>query len=633
MKKLVILISNKGTGTNLQAIIDGVRSKKIYARILTVISDTTQALGLQRARRYKLPIKTVSEKEDLLSELKKLKPDYICLAGWKQIILDEVITAFPNRILNTHPGLIPDTLDDTVKNPDGTVALWNKGKMTDKAMQNFLDSKATYAGCTNHFLSHEFDFGPVLGRCFEKIKKGDTVESLYKRVKVKENKLYVNVLAKLCKDNGFNILVLGSNGREHALAVSYAKSKKVKKVIMIPGNGLTDFKNSKIKNYPDIRMMDFDEIVKICRKEKIDLVDVGHDDLLAAGFVDKFTDLGIFAFGPTKMAAQLEWSKEWSRNFMFKYKLPIPKFKSFDNKKKAIYYINSQPEKVLFIKASGLALGKGAIKTENRTEAIEAVHAMSSFGKSGETFLIEEVLIGEEFSLFAICDGESFRVIKAAQDHKRVYDGDQGPNTGGMGAVAPTSAIDDSDIGIIKQQIIGPAIEGMRKEGRPYKGILYLGGIKTKDGVKIIEFNSRWGDPEAQAILPSIQTDSLTIALSVINQRLTELKIKTDKKIRVSVAGSSKGYPGDYSKVLGKEVFGLIDAMKLSGITVFGAGIKRKGKRLFVNGGRVFHVVAEGKNIMEAKNKAYKAMRMISIGGDNLHYRRDIGWRDLERMN
>ena len=202
MKKLAVLISNKGTGTNLQAIIDGVTSGKIQAQIIIVISDTEDALGLSRARKHKLPIKIVPKKEDLLPLLQKFNTDYICLAGWKQIILNEVIDAFPNRILNTHPGFIPDTVDGIVKNPDGTNAIWNKGKMTEKAMQNFLDNKATYAGCSNHFLSYEFDFGPVMGRCFEKIKKGDTVESLYTRLKKKENKLYVEVLKKLCNDKG-----------------------------------------------------------------------------------------------------------------------------------------------------------------------------------------------------------------------------------------------------------------------------------------------------------------------------------------------------------------------------------------------------------------------------------------------
>lgn len=200
MKPIGVLISNKGTGTNLQAIIDGTESGKINAKIVAVISDNKEALGLNRARKHKLPIKICPKIENLPPLLKSLNLDFVCLAGWKQIIVPEVIDAFPNRILNTHPGLIPDTLNGVVKNPDGTDGLWNRGKMTEHAMENVLGSKATYAGCTNHFLSHEFDFGPVLGRCFEKVKAGDTVNSLYIRLKRKENQLYVDVLAKLCKE-------------------------------------------------------------------------------------------------------------------------------------------------------------------------------------------------------------------------------------------------------------------------------------------------------------------------------------------------------------------------------------------------------------------------------------------------
>lgn len=201
MKRIAVLVSNIGTGTNLQAIIDGVESKQINAEIVAVISDIDNTPALQRAKKHKLKVYICPKKEDLLSILKKLKPDYICLAGWKQIITDEVIDVFPNRILNTHPGLIPNSLDGVVKNPDGTEALWNKGKMTNSAIKNFLDTGATYAGCTNHFLSHEFDFGKVLGRCFEKIQPDDTVESLYSRLKIKENQLYVDVLGKLTKED------------------------------------------------------------------------------------------------------------------------------------------------------------------------------------------------------------------------------------------------------------------------------------------------------------------------------------------------------------------------------------------------------------------------------------------------
>lgn len=200
MKKLAVLVSNIGTGTNIQAIAGAVESGKINAKIAVVISDTPDSQGIERAKKYNLQVEINPKKENLLVLLNKYQPDFICLAGWKQIIIDEVIDTFPNRILNTHPGLIPDDVNGEVESPDGTKALWNKGKMTDRAMQNFLDNNATYAGCTNHFLTHEFDFGPVLGRCFEKIEPDDTAESLYTRLKVKENQLYVDVLAKLCRN-------------------------------------------------------------------------------------------------------------------------------------------------------------------------------------------------------------------------------------------------------------------------------------------------------------------------------------------------------------------------------------------------------------------------------------------------
>lgn len=199
MKRLAVLISNKGTGTNLQAIINGVESGKISAKIIAVISDTEDALGLNRAKKHNLKIEICSKKENLLPLLKKLNPDYICLGGWKQVLLDEVLDEFPNKILNVHPGIIPDTIDGVIKNPDNTDAAWNKGKFTEKAMQNLFDTKATYAGSSIHFLTHEFDFGPVLGRTFEKINDSDTINTLYTRLKEKENELYVKVLEELCK--------------------------------------------------------------------------------------------------------------------------------------------------------------------------------------------------------------------------------------------------------------------------------------------------------------------------------------------------------------------------------------------------------------------------------------------------
>ncbi|TSC88307.1 MAG: phosphoribosylamine--glycine ligase [Microgenomates group bacterium Gr01-1014_7] len=630
-KKIAILISDKGTGTNLQAIIDGVIFKKINAKIISVISDTKDAFGLKRAKKYKLPVKIVPKKEDLLPTLKKLNPDYICLAGWKQIILEQVLDNFPNRILNTHPGLIPDTLDGVVKNPDGTNAIWNKGKMTDKAIQNFINSKSTYAGCTNHFLSHEFDFGPVLGRCFEKIKKGDTVKSLYRRLKVKENKLYVDVLVRLCKKDGQKVLVVDGGGRGAALVDKYAQSEKVFRILAVPGNDLMQINTKKeVKIFPNLKTTDIYEILEICKKEKIDLVDVAQDNAVEAGLVDTLMLNGIPVIGPISSAGQIEWDKAWARKFMGKYSIPAPKYQIFYTEKEGKEYVKNLPAIKCFVKASGLAEGKGAIPANNKEEAINAIKQMSKFGRSGDTYLLEEWLKGEEFSAFALCDGENFQIVGYAQDHKRVFDQDLGPNTGGMGCVSNPLIVDKS----IKKQveeIFRKTVNGLKDEGRPYMGVLYLGVMVVKGKVLCLEFNARWGDPEAQVIIPGVKNDFIEIADAIIYGKIKNLKLKMDKQVRVALTATAKGYPVDYSDVKGKKIYGIENALR-TGVKIYGAGIKKVNSNYVVAGGRVFHLVAEGKDILEARHKAYKAMKLINIEGNNLHYRTDIGWRDLERF-
>ena len=430
-----------------------------------------------------------------------------------------------------------------------------------------------------------------------------------------------------------NILIVGSIAREHALAAAYAKSKKVKKIIVVPGNSLISAKIKKVQIEPTVGVTDFDSILKLIKKYKIDLVEPASDDPLAEGFIDKLQALGIKAFGPTQKAAEIEWNKDWSRHFMKKYKLPIPHYETFSDTKKAIKYVKNLEEQVLYIKASGLALGKGAIRAENKKEAIAAINSMKSFGKAGETFLIEECMVGEEFSLFAICDGENYQIVGTAQDHKTVYDHDKGPNTGGMGCVSNPKIVTPKVVRQVEQTILKPFMKGMKEEGRAYVGILYLGAMVTKTGIKIVEFNARWGDPEAEVLVPAIKTDYLTIVEAVLNKKLDGIKIQRDNLSRISVAGCSLGYPIDYSSVKGKIVTGLEKAAKLPGITIFGAGIAKKGRNFVAHGGRVFQVVAQGKTLVQARDKAYKAMAMISIQGNNLHFRTDIGWRDLERGN
>lgn len=629
MKRLAVLISNAGTGTNLQAIIDGVNSGKIDAQIAVVISDAPQAQALKRAKKYKLPIKIVDRKEKLLTILEEIDPDYICLAGWKQIVSDEVIDAFPERILNTHPGLIPDVIDGFVKNPDGTRALWNQGKMTGKAMQNFLDGKYTYAGCTNHFLSHEFDFGKVLGRCFEKIRSKDTADSLYKRLKIKENKLYTDVLERLCFLK--TIMVIDGGGRGAALVDKYSQSEQVARILVVPGNDLMEANTEKpVLTHQHLKTTSVKEILEICTSEKVDLVDVAQDNAVEVGLVDELNKLKIPVFGPTKKAGQIEWDKAWARKFMQKRKIPIPVFYDFKSKKIGILKVKNLPDMKWFVKASGLAEGKGAIPAANVTEAISAIEQMKKFGKAGDVFLLEQWLIGEEFSAFAICDGENFQIVGFAQDHKRVFDGDLGENTGGMGCVSNPLVVDNNIKKQVKE-IFTETVKGLKKEGRPYKGVLYLGGIVVAGEVIVIEFNARWGDPEAEALLPAIKNDYFKIAFDIAKGKLLKEKIRIDKKVRVVIAATAKGYPTDYSQVKGKKVLGIEKAIE-SGDKVYGAGIKKANGGYVVNGGRVLYIIGEGKNVAEARSKAYKAMKKIDIEGHNLHFRKDIGWRDIERV-
>lgn len=636
MKRIAVLISNKGTGTNLQAIIDGVGSGKINGTVAMVISDKEDAYGLQRAYRHNIPTEISFSQDELLSILKKYNIDYVALAGWRQFLTNKVMDAYKRRILNLHPGLIPDTTYGVVKNPDGTDGLWNKKMFTTKALQNFLDNSATYAGSSIHFLTSEVDFGPVVGRCFEKIQPGDTVESLYTRLKMKENKLYVDVLVKLCEPKNLHnkktILITDAIGRGAALVDKYGQSKHVGKILVVPGNDLMQINTKKpVIIYQNLTTTSVPEIIEICKKEKIELVDIAQDNAIEVGLVDALVAAGISVVGPTRKAGQIEWDKAWARNFMVKYQIPAPMFYTFNSTQKGIEFVKKHPNQKWFVKAAGLAEGKGAIPASNINEAISAIKEMQRFGKSGETYLLEQWLIGEEFSAFALCDGRNFKLVGFAQDHKRVNDGDTGPNTGGMGCVSNPLIVDE-DIKIQVEEIFKKTVDGLRKEDRPYKGVLYLGGMVDEGKVCVVEFNARWGDPEAEVIVPSIKNDLYEVSQDIASGDISNLDLKVDKKVRVVVAAAAKGYPVDHPKVKGKKVFG-IDQATATGVKIYGAAIKKVNGDYVVNGGRVLFVMAEGKNVVEAREKVYKAMVKISIEGDNLHYRKDIGWRDVNRIN
>lgn len=426
-----------------------------------------------------------------------------------------------------------------------------------------------------------------------------------------------------------NILILGSGGREEALADIYSKNKYVKKIYIAPGNGLTGYRNKKVIALSSVPVNDFEKILHACKMYKIDLVDVASDEPLSLGFVDKLQEHNIKAFGASKKASEVEWNKEWSRDFMKKYKLPIPHYESFTDSKKAIFYIEKLKEQQLFVKASGLALGKGAIFAANKKDAINAVMEMKKFGDAGSTFLIEECMTGEEFSLFVLCDGKDYVIVGAAQDHKTVFNQNVGPNTGGMGCVFPGLVVNQKVIKECEKNIIKPFMQGMAKEERPYSGVLYVGGMITKAGIKIVEFNARWGDPEAEVILPAITSDYLVIVEKILHKKLKGTNLRLDKKVRVSVAGCSSGYPDDYKSVKGKKVLGLQNISKKS--LLYGSGIVKNNKDFLVNGGRIFHVVGVGSDVIEARGNAYGEISKTYVEGNNLHYRTDIGWKDVER--
>lgn len=432
------------------------------------------------------------------------------------------------------------------------------------------------------------------------------------------------------------VLVIDGGGRGSVLVSKYLQSPRVSKVLVIPGNDLVldlaaKHGAKRVKIYSYLKTTDSQQIKKIAKTQKVDLVDVAQDDAVAAGVTDQLKKVGIRVFGPTKKAGQIEWDKAWARNFMKKNKIPAPAFKICTSEQEGIKFTKSQKDKEWFIKASGLAAGKGALYAKDSREAKQQIRQMKTFGKAGETYLIEECLKGEEFSSFAIVDGAAFILVGHAQDHKTVYDGDLGPNTGGMGCSSPpmviTKKVENEINDIFKKVVLG-----LVKIGRPYRGILYLGGMIDQSGkVYVIEFNARWGDPEAQVIIPQIKNDLYEIAKRVTDGKIKNIKLKTDNKYRVAVTAASKGYPTDYSKVVGKQIIGLDKFLKSSDVQVFGAGVKKQNGKYTALGGRLFYVMAAGKNVVEARTKAYNALSKIKVEGDNLHYRTDIGWRDVER--
>ncbi len=417
-----------------------------------------------------------------------------------------------------------------------------------------------------------------------------------------------------------NILMIGSGGREHALIKKLLESPKCTKLYCAPGNGGI----SRDAQLVDIDVMDKENMVKFAKENNIDLAFVAPDDPLAAGMVDAFDAAGIRAFGPNANAAVIEASKVFSKNLMKKYNIPTAKYEVFDNPHKAIEYIKAENTTPVVVKADGLALGKGVIIAQTIDEAVDAVKSImedKKFGDSGNNIVIEEFLTGPEVSVLAFTDGKCVKPMVSSKDHKRAYDNDEGLNTGGMGTVSPNPYYTDEIAEECMNTIFKPTIEAMNKEGRPFKGCLYFGLMITPDGPKVIEYNARFGDPEAQVVLPRLKTDLVDICEAVIDEKLSDINIEWYDGAAACVVMASGGYPLSYKK--GIEIFGLDENGQVDGATVYHAGTKYENGKFYTNGGRVLGVTATAPTLDEALKKAYGAVDKIKFEG--AHFRHDIG--------
>jgi phosphoribosylamine--glycine ligase len=415
-----------------------------------------------------------------------------------------------------------------------------------------------------------------------------------------------------------NILVIGSGGREHAIIDAIARSPKNAKIYAAPGNAGI----AQLAECVNIKDTDVDGVVKFAKEHAIDLVVVGPEAGLAVGMVDALTNAGIKAFGPTKAAAQIEASKEFAKNLMKKYNIPTAGYAVFDDYAKALDYVKKEGCPIV-IKYDGLAAGKGVVIATNLDEADQALKDMLVDDKFGHaSVVIEEFLDGPEFSFMCFCDGENVYPMEISQDHKRAYEGDKGPNTGGMGAYSPVPIITKEDLDYSYKNIMVPTAKAMVLEGVPFKGVLYGGLMKTKSGVKVIEFNSRFGDPETEVVLPRLESDIIDIFLDIVDSKKIE-EIKWSKDVTLGIVLASKGYPLDYKK--GYKIEGL-EGLESK---VFHMGTKMENGEYFTNGGRVLFVVAKGKTLAEAKEKALADTQKIKC--ENLFYRRDIGHRALNK--
>lgn len=424
------------------------------------------------------------------------------------------------------------------------------------------------------------------------------------------------------------VLVIGGGGREHALAWKLKQSHLVWEIFCTPGNAGT----SGIASNVSIHVSDLEKLREFALINEIDLTVVGPELPLVKGIAEVFSDKGLNIFAPNARAAEIEGNKAFAKEFMRKYDIPTAEFEIFEDVRPALEFVRKVGAPVV-VKASGLAEGKGVLICRNLEEAFSAVRFImeeKAFGKAGEKIIIEEYLEGEEVSFLAFSDGKSILPMVSSQDHKAIFDGDKGPNTGGMGAYSPAPMLTSELVGITVDSIIKPVVEGLAKEGREYRGVIYAGLMIKDKSVKVLEFNARFGDPETQVILPRMKSDIVPILLAVTEGRLNEVDLQwKEDGAAVCVVMTSSGYPGKYER--GQEISGIEQAEQLPGVAVFHAGTSYADGKVVTNGGRVLGVTALESDIPQAIRKAYMAATRISWTG--AYYRKDIGQKALKWLN
>ena len=415
------------------------------------------------------------------------------------------------------------------------------------------------------------------------------------------------------------VLIVGSGGREHAIAASVAKSPQVDKIYCAPGNaGIAG-----LCECVDIKAMELEKLAQFASDNKIDLTIIGMDDPLVAGIVDVFEEKGLRVFGPRKNAAIIEGSKVFSKDLMKKYNIPTAAYETFDNPDDATAYLETCSYPIV-LKADGLALGKGVLICKDKEEALKGVKTImqdKQFGDAGNHMVIEEFLTGREVSVLCYCDGTTIKPMTSAQDHKRAKDNDEGLNTGGMGTFSPSPFYDNAARKLCEEKVFQPTMDAMKAEGRPFIGILFVGLILTPNGPKVLEYNARFGDPEAQVVLPRMKTDIIDVMNACIDGKLSDVELEFEDNAAVCVILASDGYPEKYEK--GKVITGLENFEGKDGYYVFHSGTAMKDGKIVTNGGRVLGVTAKGATLIEARNNAYEATKWIDF--DNKYMRNDIG--------